>query len=265
MHLQAPNVLLKTLWCWILLSSVGLPETLEVDFRRVISDPLIDYTPASFPGDKSVVTRDGLRVQQVPDQASAKTAPREIGAKMLISGSGDFTAELDWEVKKLESPKEGWGQGVIFTIELDDPEITELQMGIIAKPGKEAQVRAAKKGRKVKEPILKTFPDGFKSGVFVIERKNKEAIFSIRQNGVSQELARFECPKSDLRYASVWCTRLPKGNTAGDYLFRSMKVSADSFFSYQTSRETTWGWWKIALIVQVIVIAILIAVKVFRK
>lgn len=250
---------------WSMTNVLGFAETLEIDFRKVATDPLADYTPASSPGDKSVITREGLRVQQVSDRKGTTDPPREIGAKMLISASGDFRAELDWEAKKIESPTEGWGQGVIFTIELDDPEITELQMGFIASPRMKAEVRAAYKGVRVKKPIYRSFPNPFQSGVFVIERKGGEAIFSVIQDGVTTELTRLNCPTSDLRYASVWCTRLPKGNTASDYLFRTLRVSSDSFFAFQSSRGPRWAWWQIALLVQAACLIVLIGFKITRK
>lgn len=250
---------------WSLMTVNSFAETLEIDFRTVASDPLADYTPASSPGDKSFITREGLRVQQVSDRKGATEPPREIGVKMLISASGDFRVELDWEAKKIESPSEGWGQGVIFTIELDDPEITELQMGFIAAPGKKAELRAALKGLRVAKPIYRSFPNSFKSGVFVIERQGREAIFSVIEDGVTVELTRLDCPSADMRYASVWCTRLAKGNSASDHLFRTLRVSADSFFTFQSSRVSRWAWWQIALFIQAACLLGLLGYRLTRK
>ena len=238
-------------------------EQLQVDFRRVAHDPLVDFTPAQASGDRTSVNRHGLRVQQAADRPG-RHPPREIGAKMLISASGDFTARLDWAATQIEEPKEGWGQGLIFTVELDDPELTELQMSLIGKPGKGIQLRTAKKGRKVQEPIRSTFAIPFESGVFSISRKGDKAIFAVEQAGTTQELAQFECPTADMRFASVWCTRQSAGNTAGDYLLRTLTVTADSFFSYQTSRQSSWAWWQVALVGQIGILGLLLAMRAFR-
>lgn len=267
------NRLALLAWCsWILVGCyapigtyIAAEEHLEIDFRKAATDSLIDYTPASNPGDRSTIVKNGLRVQQVADLAKPEARPREIGAKMLLSGSGDFTAELDWTVNRIEEPKEGWGQGVLFTIELDDPQITELQMSLIAKPGKGAQIRATKKGRNIDKPKLETFGIEFKTGTFLISREGGEAIFSVRQNGIAKELCRIPCPTSDVRYASVWCTRQASGNTSGDYVFHRLKLSADSFFSFQTSRSAGWSWWLIAVIAQLIVLGCLVGWKLVKN
>ena len=230
-------------------SSVGLllcsslsfaSERLEVDLRNASRDPLIDFTsPIAGSPDRVEVTRDGLLIRQGRDKKGV--TKRDTGFKFLLSGSGGFEVSLDLKKVKLEEPSSGWGQGLIFSLWLDDPEQSVLQVCLLALPGSGVSIRAKKIGRNVKIPMRKNVNIDFDSGKFVISRTGTLASFSVANGTKETKVFEAECGSRDIQSISVWCTRQDQGNTPAEYLLRSLAVKADGFYSYQ--KTAYWFTW----------------------
>ena len=147
---------------WFLLCSCLLmaSDRLEVDLKNAARDPLIDFTsPIAGSPDRVEVTRDGLLIRQGRDKLGV--AKRDTGFKFLLSASGDFKASLDLKKVRLDEPTSGWGQGLVFSVWLDDPEQSVLQICLLALPGSGLTIRAERIGRKVTPPR----PKGSECGV----------------------------------------------------------------------------------------------------
>lgn len=239
-------------------------EQIELDFRKVNSDPLVDYTAPSSGGDRAVVTPQGLRVIQRA-AAAGGPPPRDTGAKFLVSSSGDFEVAFDFKVLKLEEPKTGWGQGLLFTIELDDLAGTDLQMAMLAAPGKGARLRTVVQTRRPEEADRVYHTESFTDGRFIVSRNEEEAIFAIESGTKRKELRRVPCPRANVRSISVWCTRLPEGSTRAEFLLRSATVNSDAFFAFQAPRNSGWSWWSIIVATQFGILAFLVAFKWYRS
>lgn len=239
--------------------SVQASEQVIIDIREVTTDPLIDFTPPAVgSGDRATVTVAGLRIQQVAER-KGMPAPTDTGFKVLLSARGDFTARLNLQVKMLEEPKQGWGQGLLFSVALDDAEQSVLQFGILSAPNKGIRLRAERIGRHVAKPDIRYFDYSFKEGTIEIARIGEEAIFSVQHLGEEiEELARLTCSTADVRHASVWCLRQEQGNTRADFLLSDLTVRADQFFAFQSSSSARWTWWHFFIGAQVLIASVLL-------
>lgn len=217
-------------------------ETLVIDLRLANNDPLIDFTaPLRGSPDRVRVVDDGLLVKQGKDKKGF--AKRDTGFKFLLSASGDFKATLDLKKNRLEEPKSGWGQGLIFSVWLDDPEQTVLQVSLIALPNRGESIRAEKVGRKVKSPVRESVASDFSDGMLVVSRQGKNAKFEVVADGTATTILEAPVPTTDVRSVSVWCTRQDSGNTPAEFLIRNLEVQTDEFYSYQKSRGLGFSWW----------------------
>jgi hypothetical protein len=251
---------IASLW-FLVCSSVSLAtERLEVDLRNAARDPMIDFTsPIAGSPDRVEVTRDGLFIRQGRDKKGV--AKRDTGFKFLLSASGDFTASLDLKKVRLEEPSSGWGQGLVFSVWLDDPEQSVLQICLLAMPGSGVSMRAEKIGRNVKMPIRKNAYIDFESGRFVISRVGTLATFSVVNGSTETEILKAECGSKDIQSVSVWCTRQDQGNTPAEYLLRSLTVQADGFYSYQKANRS-FTWWQVTSLACLAALVVAISLKV---
>lgn len=216
-------------------------DRLEVDLKNAARDPLIDFTsPIAGSPDRVDVTRDGLLIRQGRDKPGV--AKRDTGFKFLLSASGDFKASLDLKKVRLDAPTSGWGQGLIFSVWLDDPEQSVLQICLLVLPGSELTIRAERIGRKVSPPVRKVANVDFDSGSFVISRVGKVASFSVIKGTTETPIFKIDCGTGDIQSLSVWCTRQDKGNAPAEYLLKSLTVEADGFYSYKKSSHG-FTWW----------------------
>lgn len=240
---------------WVSGISVAASEQIVVPLSQVATDPLIDFTPASDgSADRVSVSAAGLRVQQAADRAGSPTSAN-IGFKMLVPASGDFCTRLDMKVLLLEQPTEGWGQGLVYSVFLDDESQSVLQFGVLSAPGKPPRLRCERIGRHVKEPVTRYFDVALEDGTLEIRRVGREAIFSVRHGaGDFDELFRLDCSDADVRLVSVWCLRQKTGNTRADFLFRNLSIEAERFFSFQQRAGSRWSWWHLLVVVQVAVL-----------
>lgn len=216
-------------------------DRLEVDLKNAARDPLIDFTsPIAGSPDRVEVTRDGLLIRQGRDKPGV--AKRDTGFKFLLSASGDFKASLDLKKVRLDEPTSGWGQGLIFSVWLDDPEQSVLQICLLALPGSGLTIRAERIGRKVTPPVRKVANVDFDNGTFVIGRVGKKASFALINGTTKTPIFEIDCGTGDVQSLSVWCTRQDKGNAPAEYLLRSLTVEANGFYSYKKSSDW-FTWW----------------------
>jgi hypothetical protein len=82
-----------------------------------------------------------------------------------------------------------------------------------------------------------------------VARQGRTAIFTLVQDGVEKELGRLECPAAEVRSASVYCTRLKKGNARAEFLLKKLSVEAEGFYSYQAPKSNRLTWSRILLLV----------------
>ncbi len=238
-------------------------EEIVIDLRKANNDPLVDLVPPpSGSPDRVQSTHDGLRIMQFADVSGRPTGIA--GFKSMIAASGDFRITLDLKITKLAGPKEGWGHGLIFAVFLDDQSQTTLKLNQIAYPGQDApQAMIEISGRGVQSPTYQPGRANFRDGKLTIERRGSVAIFSIEQTKekVSNEIARLPCPTSDVRTVEVWSTRVDKGNVPADILLRSLRIDADSFYSYKRPVLGWFTWWQLLIVANVAVIGGLLAYR----
>ena len=225
----------------LLARAVSAGDVLEVDLRNASRDPLVDFTsPLVGSPDRVDVVKDGLRIRQGRDKPGF--AKRDTGFKFLLSASGNFNASLDMKKVLLEEPTSGWGQGLIYSVFLDDPEQSVVQMGLLALPGSGQTIRTEKIGRLVKNPSSQNSQIEFKDGKLIIRRKGQTISFLVSMGGKEQLLQEIPSPMGDVQSLSVWCTRQDNGNSPAEFLLRTLTVESDGFYSYKTTSHW-FTWW----------------------
>lgn len=239
-------------------------EQLEISLGGLSNDPLVDFSPPRLgSGDSVSTTPTGLLIKQSADRPGS-TEHWNTGFKVLVSGKGDFEATLGVQLIRLEEPKQGWGQGLLFAVALDDEKQSVLQLGILSAPGKGTRLRAEHIGRNVPRPTRVYKEAAFNEGTLRISRSGDEAVFTVESSGETLELLRIGCSKADVRNISVWCTRQDKGNTRTEVLLKKLLIQADSFFAFQQPRRSWWNLWYLFIGTNVLVIVGLLIVNARR-
>ncbi|MCA9173714.1 MAG: hypothetical protein KDB14_04435 [Planctomycetales bacterium] len=238
-------------------------EELIANLAYANRDPIIEFTgPAPGSDDRADVTSSGVRVRQGGDVAGV--IPGSTNVKMVVSGQGDFEARLDWQVNRLDEPVAGWGQGLLFSVALDDERQTVLQLALLARPGKGTRIRAELLGRFVEEPVQKYFDRPFEDGEFVIARRGDTASFQIVDHagdGTARELFSLPCPTEDIRKVGAYCTRQKEGNTSADFLLRKLQLTIDSLYAVQAPKQHRFRWWYMLVGGQVLLVAALLLLR----
>jgi len=180
---------------------------------------------------------------------------------MLLPACGDFSIALDCKCLRLEEPSEGWGQGLLLQVFLDDEQQTVLKLARFAYPGR-GQLCQAEITHKVGDQPAEYFyrQMEFKEGSLVISRTGQEVTFAVDNGSERQVIESRSCPSADVRTVEAGCTRLEKGNTAVEFLLRRLRIQADRFFSFQPPKESWFSWWKVLLGTQVVVVVGLLIV-----
>ena len=238
-------------------------EEIVIDLRKANNDPLIDLVPppAGSP-DRVQITKDGLRILQSADVPGRPTGIT--GFKSTLAASGDFSVTLDLKITKLTGPSAGWRHGLIFSVFLDDESQTTLKLNQITHRGQDSpQLMVEISGRGGQAPAHQSGPTNFRDGKLIIERRGSVAIFSIEaaKEKERKEIARIPCPTNDVRTVEVWSTRVDKGNAPADILLRSVRINADSFYSYKRPVLGWITWWQLLIIGNVVVIGGLLAYR----
>ena len=245
-------------YTFVFLISLGYcsAEEIVIDLRKANNDPLIDLVPPPVNSpDRVQATKDGLRILQSADVPGRPTGIA--GFKSTIAASGDFSITLDLKITKLSGPSAGWGHGLIFAVFLDDESQTTLKLNQVAYRGQDSpRTMVEISGRGVQAPTYQPGPANFRDGKLMIERRGREAIFSIElaKEKVRNEIARIPCPTNDVRTVEVWSTRVDTGNAPADILLRSLRIDADSFYSYKRPVLGWITWWQLLIIGNVVVI-----------
>ncbi len=248
--MNALSLLAKTILFVVASTCYCSGEEIDIDLRKANSDPLVDLVPPPVGSPDSLqVTNEGIRIVQSADVPGRPTGVA--GFKSMIAASGDFRITLDLKITKLAGPKNGWGHGLIFAVFLDDQSQTTLKLNQVAYPGQDPPLSMVEiSGRGIPAPTYQPGPANFRDGKLIIERQGSVAIFSIEptKDKVRKEIARLPCPTKDVRTIEVWSTRVDKGNVPAEILLRSLRIDADSFYSY---KRPVLGWitWRQLLII----------------
>lgn len=243
-----------------------LGEELEISLANVAREPLVELVlPPPGSPDYVAFTSDGLLIQQVRDVPGRPVGAT--GVNMLLPACGDFSMALDCKCLRLEEPSEGWAQGLLLQVFLDDEQQTILKLARFAYPGR---------GQLCQAEITRVFGDApaeyfyremeFKEGSLVISRTGQEVTFAMDNGSGPQVIETRSCSPADVRSVEVGCTRLEKGNTEVAFLLQRLRIKANRFFSYQTPKRPWLSWWKILVGAQaVVVVGLLIAVAIRRN
>ncbi len=258
--------------CWtaivLLLTFVVSPshgEELEIPLANAARDPLLELVlpPVGSP-DFVGFTAEGMLIRQARDVPGRPTGVT--GVNMLLPACNDFSVALDCKCLRLEEPTEGWGQGLLLQVFLDDEQQTVLKLARFAYPGR-GQLCQAEITHKVGDTPAEYFyrQMDFKEGSLVISRTGQEVTFAVDSGGVRQVIETRSCSPADVRTVELGCTRLEKGNTQVEFLLQRLRIKADRFFSFQPPKEPWLSWWKILVGVQVVLVVGLVIVLAIRR
>lgn len=240
-------------------------EELEISFANAQTDPLVElFLPPPGSPDTIRFTNEGMSIRQPGDVPGRPTGVA--GFKTLLMAQGDFTVTFDFECPRLEQPTQGWGQGIVLAVFLDDEAETILKMAKLACPDRDpfCQVEINSRTGSV-EPIYRPHDMEFTEGSFIINRSGDEVTFTVDNGDERRVLETFPCPASDVRGVELGCTRLEQGNTPAEYLLERLHIEADGFFSYQTPKEPAISWWTILITGQLLVLGGLLVVFIRRR
>ena len=254
----------RTLCLVLALGSAGRSEAFDIPLAGGQLDPLIEFVPPP-PGSPDEVrfTRDGMLVRQGADIAgrSADTC----GFKSLLSASGDFEIALEITCLRLEAPRAGWGQGLVFSVLLDDAPQTMLKLSRLAAPDQGQLCQVEISARHGGEPIYRPHSIDLRHGRLVIARQGEEAVFLIDDGQAQEVLERFPCPAQDTCGVEGWCTRQQRDNTTAEFLIHRLHFRADRFFAYPVPTKSWFSWWKFAIGAQIMLVLGLLVVLARRR
>lgn len=215
---------------------------LEFDLANFKNEALFHlFPPPLDTNDSYNVSSRGLKIIQTEDED--EVTPWNAGFTSATSMAGDFRIELDLDFKIAE-PLSGWGQGVILLARLNDGASTELKVHRIASPGRGqiAQAEIARSGF-MAESIYRPKPNDMTSGKLVLERTGAKARFLLVEKNEEFLIETLDCPTADVKYISIICTRLDKGNTAASFLLKRLKLEAESFPFLKRTDKPWFSWW----------------------
>src|SRR5690606_19649496 len=132
---------------------------------------------------------DGILIQQLADQPGKTTGVT--GFKLLTSSEGDFEFQLDFDVRKLNAPTEGWGHAITIRVMLDDPAQPHLVAAYQATRSQESAVRAAVVTEPADGSQSKVLPYKYQSGTWTLRRTGGDFTVAVATgDGEPVELAR---------------------------------------------------------------------------
>ncbi len=206
---------------------VSRGEDLEISLANAAREPLIELVlPPQGSPDHVSLTAEGLLIRQARDVPGRPVGVA--GVNMLLPASGDFSATLDCKCLRLEEPSEGWGQGLLLQVVLDDKPQTILKLARFAYPG-QGQLCHAEITHVVGDAPAEYFyrEMEFEEGSLVISRAGREVTFAVDNGSGLQVIETRTCPSADVRTVQAFCTRLEKGNTEAEFLLRRLRIQAD--------------------------------------
>ncbi len=239
-------------------------KEISIDLRGAQREPLVEVvSPPMGSPDRVSFTNEGMVIDQKSGTSGEQTGVG--GFKMLLAHAGDFRAELEAKILTLEEPTQGWGQGLIFTILLNDRRKTQIKLNQVIYPraGRFSSIELT--GRDNSPPTYQTSESSFTDGSLIIERKGDKAIFSLKSKGTVTELATLDCPTADVSGVEVWSPRQTSGNTATKIALQKLTITADSFHAYQHQTPPWLTWRKILIGGQIALILLLLGIIAMRK
>lgn len=247
--------------CMVLRSPCLAQERIDIKLGAgALKDPLLDVVlPPRTSPDTVQFLHNGISIRQVGDVEGKKTGVA--GFKLHSNATGDFKFSLDFECKKLEKAKTGWGQGLMIRVMTDDPATPVMAFGCVANKqfdrGWVIQINHS--GEVPQERFAGQF--NFDKGTWTIQRVGSELTLSIGKDLESLEtIKKVKGTDASLAGVHVWCTRQESGNSPAEYLLRRVQFEADSLFAYKEAPSPFWNWWKLLAIVLGINIAAFVGI-----
>jgi hypothetical protein len=228
------------------------PAAEQVDIKLgagALKDPLLDVVlPPRTSKDTVQFLPNGLSIRQGADVQGKKTGVA--GFKLHSNATGDFKFMLDFECKKLEKAKAGWGQGLMIRVMTDDPATPVMAFGCVANQqfdrGWVIQINHAK------DVPQERFagPFDFEKGTWSIQRVGSDLTLSIGKDSQSLEVIKtVKGTDASLSGVHVWCTRQETGNSPAEYLLKRVQFEADSMFAFKEAPYSLWNWWTLFAVV----------------
>ena len=255
--LLAKHLLVNVVFVGLGMGSIG-PQNLQtfasesIDIKldtSALKDPLVDIVlPPRTSPDTVQFLPNGILVRQVADVQGKKTGVA--GLKLHSNATGDFTFSLDFECKKLEKAKSGWGQGLMIRVLTDDPATPVMAFGCVAN-------KQFDRGY----VIQINHPEGtpqerfagrldFEKGTWTIQRIGSELTLSVGNDRESAEILKtVKGTNASLSGVHVWCTRQESGNSPAEYLLKRLRFESDSMFAYKEAPAAFGNWWTLFAIV----------------
>jgi hypothetical protein len=222
------------------------PAAEKVDIKLgvgALKDPLLDVVlPPRTSKDTVQFLPNGLAIRQGADVQGKKTGVA--GFKLHSNAAGDFKFMLDFECKKLEKAKAGWGQGLMIRVMTDDPATPVMAFGCVAN-------QQFDRGWVIQINHTKDVPQerfagqfNFEKGTWSIQRVGSELTLSIGKDSESLEVIKtVKGTDASLSGVHVWCTRQETGNSPAEYLLKRVQFEADSMFAFKEAPYSFWNWW----------------------
>jgi hypothetical protein len=238
------------------MATPGLTKEIMIDLATAQRDPIIEIcSPPPSSIDTVVATSDGILIDQQTDLANHPTGVA--GFKMLLSSSGDFKAKLDFTILLLDSPSEGWGQGLVFALCFNDQPQTQIKLNQVVMQGQANRSTMLEIAKRHQPSKFQMFEDFSNDGSMIFERKGVTATMSIRDSKGERVLTTIECPKDELRGIEVWSTRQTSGNSRAKILLKKLLISADAHNVYKNTLVSYWSAKNMFIVLNLLLIFVL--------
>ncbi len=231
-------------------SLVFASESIDIKLDTgALKDPLLDVVlPPRTSPDTVKFLPNGILIRQVADVQGKKTGVA--GMKLHSNATGDFTFSLDFECKKLEKAKSGWGQGLMIRVMTDDPATPVMAFGCVANQqfdrGYVIQINHPQGTPQERF----AGPLNFEKGTWTIQRIGSKLTLSVGKDRESAEILKtVQGTSASLAGVHIWCTRQESGNSPAEYLLKRLRFESDSMFTYKVAPATFWNWWTLLAIV----------------
>lgn len=182
--------------------------------------------PPSASEDKLELTANGLSIKQT--QAGGSNA-KTCGFNLDVQAKGGFALMLDYEVKRLESPKVPRVQGLWIRFVLENGDVPAI--GLVSGPRMKRALGTAARHSEAPKLEMQLEPFSFTNGTWIIERQDKELRLSVGEaSGSFRIVKRMPCPDAPLKEIQVWCSRYNSGNAPAEFLFKKVRFADTSLF-----------------------------------
>lgn len=209
--------------------AVQPPSEIRLD-PTAKDDPRIEFLrPPAGSADTLELGPNGIVVKQGTDTGANAN---HLGFKLKSSAKTDFLMMLDFEVKSIQPPFSGWGQGILVRIVPEDAQLPAVAVGYAANENTPGAFCYSMNHTDAAEQNFQFEPMELTKGSWILERKNQQLILSIDESGIGsyRMLKRIPCPEFPVKEIQVLCTRQNSGNTPAEYLLKRIQWIGDDYF-----------------------------------